>query len=129
MTRSVESMPTLIQAHDRQKIEQELEDIRKTAETDEGKKNEQRIKERELEQYKLSTIQRAYWLSFVFGLTISLVGIRTLAGLVEPNALAELGGIHSTLFSFVDTVLTGGVIAGGSATISKKRRESAATSI
>jgi hypothetical protein len=47
------------------------------------------------------------------------VGIRTLAGLVNPDDLKALGDIHRTLFSFVEIVLTGGVIAGGSAAIDK----------
>ncbi len=123
MERSVEAILIPVRAPDRQKIEQELEDIREAAQTDESKKEEQRIKERELQSYCLITAQRAYWLSFSFGLVISLVGVRTLAGLVEPDALAALGGMHRTFFSFVDIVLTGGVIAGGSAAIDKIARE------
>ena len=123
MERSIEAILIPVRAPDRQKIEQELEDIREAAETDDNKKNEQKAKEHELEVYKLNTARRAYWMSFAFGLIISLVGIRTLAGLVEPNILAGLGDIHRTLFSFVDIVLTGGVIAGGSAAIDKIGRE------
>jgi len=123
MERSVEAILIPVRAPDRQKIEQELEDIRKAAQTDDSKKDAQLIKERELQSYRLITAQRAYWLSFAFGLVISLVGVRTLAGLVEPDALAALGGMHRTLFSFVDIVLTGGVIAGGSAAIDKIARE------
>ena len=119
MERSIEAILTPVRAPDRQKIEQELEDIRKAAETDDSKKDGQRAKERELEVYKLETAQRAYWISFVFGLVISLVGVRTLAGLVDPEALKTLGAIHRTLFSCVDIVLTGGVIGGGSAAIDK----------
>lgn len=119
MERSVEAILIPVRAPDRQRIEQELEDLRKAVKTDDSKNNELRIKERELEQYRLSTSRCAYWLSFVFGLVISLAGIRTLSGLVDPKALAGLGEVQRMLFSLVDIVLTGGVIAGGSAAIDK----------
>ncbi len=79
--------------------------------------------EQQLENYRMVTAQRALWISFVFGLLISLVGVRTLAGLVDPGALEKLGKLHSFLFSFVDIVLTGGVIAGGSTAIDKIGRK------
>jgi hypothetical protein len=75
--------------------------------------------EQELETYRLETAQHAYWLSFGFGLAISLVGVRALATLVEPGSLVNLSESHRTFFSFVDVLLTGGVIAGGSAAIDK----------
>ena len=119
MERSIEAILTPIRAPDRQIIEQQLEDLKRASEKDNSKKEEQIEKERELAAYKLNTAQRAYWLSFGFGLIISVVGIRTLAGFVNPQDLKELGDVHRTLFSFVDIVLTGGVIAGGSAAIDK----------
>jgi hypothetical protein len=119
MERAIDAILTPIRAPDRQRIERELEDIRKDAEIDDSKKKEQKEKERELEVYKLNTAQRAYWLSFFLGLVISFAGVRALAGLVEPMALEGLGDTHRTFFSFVDIVLTGGVIAGGSAAIDK----------
>ena len=119
MERSIEAILTPVRAPDRQKIEQELEDIKRAVETDDSKKGKQIEKERELQRYRLNTAKHAYWLSFGFGLIISVVGIRTLAGLVNPGDLKALGDIHRTLFSFVDIVLTGGVIAGGSAAIDK----------
>lgn len=117
--RAIEAILIPVRAPDRQKIEQELADIKRAAETDDTKKEVQIAKERELAIYRLNTAQRAYWISFGFGLIISLVGLRTLAGLVNPEDLKALGDIHQTLFSFVDIVLTGGVIAGGSAAIDK----------
>ena len=122
MERSIEAILTPIRAPDRQKIEQELEGIKRAAETDDSEKGEQIKKEHELQLYKLNTAKHAYWLSFGFGLIISVVGIRTLAGLVNPDDLKALGDIHRTLFSFVDIILTGGVIAGGSAAIDKVGR-------
>jgi hypothetical protein len=119
MERSIEAILTPVRVPDRQKIERELEDCQRAAETDESRTNDVIAKQRELDTYRLKTAQRAYWLSFSFGLVISLVGIRTLAGLVEPKELAALGDLHRTMFSFVDIILTGGVIAGGSAAINK----------
>lgn len=119
MERSIEAILTPIRSPDRQKIEQELQTLKLAAETDDSKKRELTDKEHELQTYKLNTAQRAYWLSFGFGLVISVVGIRTLAGLVNPDDLKALSDLHRTLFSFVDIVLTGGVIAGGSAAIDK----------
>ncbi len=119
MERSIEAILIPVRAPDRQKLEQELEDIG----TDDSKKGKQIEKERELQTYKLNTAKYANWLSICFGLIISVVGIRTLAGLVNPDDLKALGDIHRTLFSFVDIVLTGGVIAGGSAAIDKIGRK------
>ena len=94
MERSIEAVLTPVRAPDRQKLEQELEDIKRSAETDDSKKVQQIEKDRELATYRLNTAQRAYWLSFCFGLIISVVGIRTLAGLVNPDDLKALGDIH-----------------------------------
>lgn len=119
MERSVEAILIPVRTPDRQKIEQELEDIRILSVINENEKYDLRSKERELEVYKLGTARRAYWLSFIFGLLISLVGVRTLGGLVDSNALKMLGSEQNTLFMCVDIFLTGGVIAGGSAAIDK----------
>jgi hypothetical protein len=119
MERSIEAILTPVRVPDRQKIERDLEDYKREAKTDETKIKDVIAKQRELDTYRLKTAQRAYWLSFSFGLVISLVGIRTLAGLVEPDELQKLGDLHRTMFSFVDIILTGGVIAGGSAAINK----------
>jgi len=122
MERSIEAILTPVRVPNRQKIERELEDYQREATADETKKQDVIAKKRELDTYRLKTAQRAYWLSFSFGLIISLVGIRTLAGLVEPEELEKLGDLHRTMFSFVDIILTGGVIAGGSAAINKIAR-------
>ncbi len=119
MERSIEAILTPVRVPDRQKIERDLEDCQRAAKTDETKANDVIAKQRELETYRLKTAQRAYWLSFSFGLIISLVGIRTLAGLVEPEEVEKLGDLQRTMFEFVDIILTGGVIAGGSAAINK----------
>lgn len=100
MERLVAAILTPVRAPDRQKIEREIEDIKRAVETDKSKKGEQVEKENELQLYKLNTAKHANWLSFGFGLIISVVGIRTLAGLVNPDDLKALGDIHRTLFSY-----------------------------
>ena len=122
MERSVEAILVPIRTPDRKTIEQELKVIQQAVGLDD-KKPELLSKVQELENYKMVTAKRALWISFGLGLLISLVGVRTLAGLVDPGALCELGNIHSSLFSFVDIVLTGGIIAGGSAAIDKIGRK------
>jgi len=123
MERSIAAILIPIRAPVRQKIKQELDQLKHPANKapiDAETERKIQAKEHELAAYKLQTAQRAYWFSFGFGLAISLVGVRTLAGLVEPNFLknlAETKQLHYTFFSFVDIVLTGGVISGGSAAV------------
>ena len=66
--------------------------------------------------YKLGTQKRALWASFVAGLLISLAGLRCLAGLVQlqPADGTVIEPFQKFLFHFVDVLLTGGLIAGGS---------------
>jgi len=73
-----------------------------------------------LNRYNVETGRQANWIGFSFGLLISLAGVRVLAGFVESG---ELGAYQDTLFSFADILLTGGVIAGGSAAIDKIGRQ------
>jgi hypothetical protein len=124
MERSTEAILIPIRTPDRKKIEQELALVQDQAKADDVDRQEAILKKKqELGAYKMVTAKRALWISFGFGLLISLVGVRTLGGLVEPSALQSLDDIHLTLFSFVDIVLTGGVIAGGSAAIDKIGRK------
>ena len=123
MERSVEAILIPVRATHRQKIEQELSDIENQVEGTQLKSDMLISKTYELQAYKLETARRAFWISYAFGLIISLVGVRTLAGLVDQHALENLGEVQRTLFPFVDIVLTGGVIAGGSAAIDKIGRE------
>jgi hypothetical protein len=83
-----------------------------------------REKEYELSRYRLTTAKYAYWASFTFGLLISLVGVRALNGLVD---IKELEGAQKAFFGLVDVIVTGGVIAGGSAAIDKMGRRISTT--
>ncbi|MGX9726899.1 MAG: hypothetical protein ACTFAK_06155 [Candidatus Electronema sp. VV] len=127
MERAVEAILVPIRTPDRQQIEQEIGLLR-VATADKNHPNTHQLqrlqeKEYELDVYRLNTARYAYWLSFVLGMTVSLVGIRALSGLVEMNKLSELSHMQKTLFALVDIVITGGVIAGGSAAIDKMGRK------
>ena len=123
MERAIEAILIPIRTPERQQIEQAVENIKKQEYLDAENKALLLSTEHKLQTYKLQTAQRAYWFSFTFGLIISLVGVRTLAGLVETEQLLGLDDIQRILFSFVDVILTGGVIAGGSAAIDKIGRK------
>jgi len=123
MERSIEAILIPVRKPDQMLIEQKIAILREQVKTDSSKEVELQKQTHKLENYRLTTAKHALWLSFGFGLLISLVGVRTLAGLIEPEALNQLGEIHSAMFAFVDIVLTGGVIAGGSAAIDKIGRK------
>jgi hypothetical protein len=70
-------------------------------------------------EYSSITKRYALWSSFIMGLVISLVGIRTLITLVTPESYAALSVLQKNLFTMVDVLVTGGLIAGGSDGIHK----------
>jgi hypothetical protein len=127
MERAVEAILVPIRTPDRQQIEQEIGLLR-VATADKNHPNAHQLqrlqeKEYELDTYRLNTARYAYWLSFVLGMAVSVVGIRALSGLVDREALINLLAPQKTLFALVDIVITGGVIAGGSAAIDKMGRK------
>jgi len=67
-------------------------------------------------QYKSETRKIALWTALFFSLLISGVGIRSLDTLVQPMGL---NSIQQIVFRCLDTLLTGGLIAGGSDGIHK----------
>jgi hypothetical protein len=132
MERTVETLLTPVRAPDRQKIEHAIEDLKKEIEELKGKTQstdskdkELHMQQHELDIYNLTTARRGYWISFMLGIVISFFGVRTLAGLIELDDLNKLLKEHQYYFgcfTFVDVVLTGGVIAGGSAAIDRIAR-------
>ncbi|PCJ41595.1 MAG: hypothetical protein COA99_08815 [Moraxellaceae bacterium] len=69
--------------------------------------------------YRAYTRVIALRLGLLFGLVISIAGVRSLGMLVDVKTLASLGGLQLALFHMVDVLLTGSVIAGGSDGIHK----------
>ncbi len=67
-------------------------------------------------KYRSNTRIIALWVGLFFGILISAVGIRTLGTLTNP---ASLPSTQNSLFNFIDVLLTGGLIAGGSEGIHK----------
>ncbi|UCE06080.1 MAG: hypothetical protein JSW07_21250 [bacterium] len=77
-----------------------------------------KLKETKQEKLTHSSNTRiiAMWIGLFFGVLISAVGVRTLGTLTNP---ATLPLKQKSLFNFIDVLLTGGLIAGGSDSIHK----------
>ncbi len=124
MERSIEALLVPARKPDRKDIELEIKKLEaRVKEGESDKKEDLLAKKQELVKYRLQTGRIAMWGGFVFGLLISIVGVRALAGLVDftdaSKIMEDTYELQRTLFNFVDVVITGGVIAGGSAAIDK----------
>ncbi|HRI06844.1 MAG TPA: hypothetical protein PKW35_03450 [Nannocystaceae bacterium] len=78
-----------------------------------------RAREKAEQEYRSATHVFALRLGFLFGIAVSMVGIRTFEGLLAPGAIAATSPFQSVAFRAVDVLMTGGVIAGGSDAIHK----------
>ena len=123
MERSVEAILVPIRKPHKQTIEHEIIEIEEEIANGTAQKSDLLSKKKELDRYRLGTAKRAYWISFTFGILISFVGVRVLSGLIELSELNQLDGFQKQIFEFVDVLITGGVIAGGSAAIDKLGRK------
>ena len=71
-------------------------------------------KRRALNEYRAGTRRRALLTGLSIGIVISLAGVRTLAVIfAEPPS----AGFQEFLFQFSDVLVTGGLVAGGSAAV------------
>ena len=70
-------------------------------------------------KYKSATQRLALCVGLVFGLIVAGVGFRTLHTLVDQAGFATLTRFQQGAFRWVDVLLTGGLIAGGSDGIHK----------
>ena len=70
-------------------------------------------------KYRSQTQRIALWTSLIFGLLIGAIGFRALQSIVDVQAWQGITGIQLNAFYFVDILLTGGLIAGGSDGIHK----------
>jgi hypothetical protein len=68
----------------------------------------------ELENYKAATKSLALPIAFAFGIAISAVGIRVLQPLVDPAVFRQLTTLQKSLFTGIDTFITGALLGGGS---------------
>ena len=59
------------------------------------------------------------WSALISGVIISSCAVRTLYMFVDLTEYEKISQIHRYLFSLIDIVLTGGLIAGGSDNIHK----------
>ncbi len=125
MERAVEAILVPIRTPDRQQLEHDIAMFRAdlAGGTDAALQRRLKEKEHELAVYRLETARYAYWLSYALGMAVSVVGVRALSGLIDLDAFFKLSSTQKTLFALVDVVITGGVIAGGSAAIDKMGRK------
>jgi hypothetical protein len=59
------------------------------------------------------------WSGLIVGVLVSAVGIRSLQTLIDAEAFSKADCCQRVLFIFVDVLLTGGILAGGSDGIHK----------
>ncbi len=121
--RSVEFFVDLWRETDKDLLAYEVEKYKKklkkpTKNADIKLQDKLQKKERQLLMYKSQTLRIAHWASFLFGLLISAVGIRSLEPLVSMN-ISELVKSQQSIFYFTDMLLTGCLIAGGSEALHK----------
>lgn len=69
-----------------------------------------------LAEYRATTQRIALWTAFVLGISLSAVGVRILDPLLQAGSAA---GIQRAVFVFLDALLSGAAIAGGSEGIHK----------
>ena len=69
--------------------------------------------------YRASTRVLALRVGLLFGLMISIAGVRSIGVLVDEAVLSQLSSLQLRMFNVVDVLLTGGVMAGGSDGIHK----------
>jgi len=66
-----------------------------------------------LAKFKSETQSIAFKASFAVGVLVSLIGIRALYPLVEPNAFAKLPWYQQSAFNALDVLFTGALLSGG----------------
>jgi hypothetical protein len=69
--------------------------------------------------YKSQTKRIALWSSLIFGLAVSVVGVRSLEPLTDAEMFKSITDFQRAAFHVIDVLLTGGLIAGGSEGIHK----------
>lgn len=70
-------------------------------------------------QFRAKTMRLAMVGGLVAGVVVSAIGFRVLRTLIDTASLDGLGPLQNSAFDFVDIVLTGAVLAGGSDGIHK----------
>ena len=74
--------------------------------------NDRLTAQTELEEYKAKTRKIAFISGLSAGIVISIIGVRVLHPLMNPGVQLQEG--QQAFFNFVDIILTGGLIGGGS---------------
>ena len=71
------------------------------------------------ENYRCISHRYILWIGLAFGFFVSAIGLQVLHSLADSSVINGLPRIQQTMFKWVDVLLTGGVIAGGSEGIHK----------
>ena len=70
-------------------------------------------------EFRAKTRHLAMGGGLVIGVVVSAIGFRVLRALIDPTSLDEFGVLQRSAFDFIDIVITGAVLAGGSDGIHK----------
>lgn len=90
------------------------QNVEKTKRASSAALSELHTLQHQLSQYKATTRDITFVISFVIGILISLAGVRALALFVDPVSLADLSPVQSTCFVVLDIFVTGALVGGGS---------------
>ena len=80
-------------------------------------KREQKLEDKL--EYRANTRLIALWLGLALGILISSIGVRFIRSLIDPLSFNEMSAVQENVFNFIDVLLTGGLLAGGSDGIHK----------
>ncbi|NIM16772.1 MAG: hypothetical protein GTO45_32685 [Candidatus Aminicenantes bacterium] len=105
-------------------IKQKIDQLKKAgkADTDPDVKTEMGFlsqKNQEKLTHRSKTRIIAMWSSLILGVIVSAIGFRVLATLVDPGSYTGMEDKQKNFFDFVDILMTGGLLAGGSDGIHK----------
>jgi hypothetical protein len=99
-------------------LKEEIAQSRKDGKPVEALTTELHKEEKDILSFKAHTRTVALWLSFTVGILLSCAGVRTISVLLGGEAIASAQFQHK-MFTVLDIILTGGLIAGGSDGIHK----------
>jgi len=117
--RAVEVIIIVWRDKDRKAVENRVEQLRQKSELQaKGStrliSQEEELAKIELENYKTETKSLALPMVFLLGIIISALGVKVLHPLVDQAVLNTFKPLQRTLFSCIDTLITGALLGGGS---------------
>lgn len=101
--------------HDIEVLKEERMGVKENPEEEKVIQNKVRELSEDLHFYQAVTMRISLWMGFLFGLLVSISGVRAL----DPLLSSPIGDAQGILFQGVDILLTASLIAGGSEGIHK----------